>query len=149
MASMGIHSSSVWIILLWCRSFISKNDLPVNLNQVWILWLTLDLSLIFLFSSLFLIFFLWSWWNQDLEINKEDGKPKLLRHWKMVDILFLHLDTPLCWDVLRRVHWETISLSWRYPKNFWLRYSPPRSDQRILIGLHVYFSTLFLNFWTF
>ena len=63
-------------------------------------------------------------------------------------VRFFLSDTPLCCGVLGGVHYERISFSFRYFRNSLVRYSPPRSDRKILILFSVYFSTSASNYLT-
>ena len=60
-------------------------------------------------------------------------------------IRFFLSDTPLCCGVPGGIHYERILFSFKNIKNSLVRYSPPRSDRRILILFSVCFSTSLRN----
>ena len=61
-------------------------------------------------------------------------------------IQFFLSEMPLCCGVLGGVHQERIPFSPRYVRNSLKRYSPPQSDQKILILFLICFSTLLQNY---
>ena len=56
-------------------------------------------------------------------------------------VRFLLSATPFCWGIPGADNWDIIPFPYKYPIKSAERYSPPRSDRKVLILLPNYFST--------